>query len=168
MRCPYCQADDTKVVDSRLASAGASVRRRRECLSCTERFTTFETAELMMPRIIKNDGVREPFDEEKLRRGMSRALEKRPVAIEDIDSALDSIKYHLHRCGERELPSSQLGAWVMDALRELDEVAYVRFASVYQQFQNIDDFRQELDRLQEQPDSLPNSLIEKEAVADGV
>ncbi|MBI5451422.1 MAG: transcriptional regulator NrdR [Gammaproteobacteria bacterium] len=150
MRCPFCQAEDTKVIDSRLASDGAAVRRRRECQQCAERFTTFETAELVLPRIIKSDGSREPFNEDKLRRGIGRAVEKRPVATEDIDAALDRIKHRLHVSGEREIPSRDLGAWVMDELRDLDEVAYVRFASVYQQFQNIDAFREEIERLQQQ------------------
>lgn len=147
MRCPFCQADDTKVIDSRLASAGASVRRRRACLHCSERFTTFETAELALPRIIKNDGKHEPFDEEKLKRGLARALEKRPVAYDDIDSAISRIKHRLHTCGERELPSRVLGEWVMEELRQLDKVAYVRFASVYRSFQDIDAFQEEIERL---------------------
>ncbi len=158
MRCPFCQADDTKVIDSRLASEGATVRRRRECLHCSERFTTFETAELLMPRLVKSDGSREPFDEEKLRRGISRALEKRPVSTEDIDAALNRITHRLHVCGERELPARQLGAWVMDELRNLDEVAYVRFASVYQSFQNIEAFQEEIERLRKQLGSSRKQL----------
>lgn len=148
MRCPFCEADDTKVIDSRLASAGASVRRRRECQQCHERFTTFETAELALPRIIKNDGSHEPFDEEKLKRGFSRALEKRPVTCDAIDAAINRIQHRLHTCGERELSSRLLGEWVMDELRSLDQVAYVRFASVYRSFQDINAFQEEIDRLQ--------------------
>jgi len=148
MRCPFCEAEDTKVIDSRLASAGASVRRRRECMNCNERFTTFETAELVLPRIIKNDGKHEPFDEEKLKRGFARALEKRPVAYDDIDSAISRIKQRLHTCGERDLSSRILGEWVMKELRQLDEVAYVRFASVYRSFQDINAFQEEIARLQ--------------------
>lgn len=148
MHCPFCEADDTKVIDSRLASAGATVRRRRECLHCSERFTTFETAELVLPRIIKNTGKHEPFDENKLRRGLARALEKRPVSCDDIDLAINRIKQRLHNSAERELSSQLLGAWVMEELRQLDEVAYVRFASVYRSFQDISAFQEEVDRLQ--------------------
>lgn len=148
MRCPFCGADDTKVIDSRLANEGDAVRRRRECLTCSERFTTFETAELAFPRIVKNDGSREPYDEEKLRGGVLRALEKRPVAIEDIETAINHIKHRIRASGERELNSRVIGEWVMDELRELDEVAYVRFASVYQSFQDVNAFREEIERLQ--------------------
>lgn len=148
MRCPFCGAGDTKVIDSRLANEGASIRRRRECSACAERFTTFETAELVYPRIVKHDGSREPFDEEKLRRGMLRALEKRPVGIERIESAIDRLKRQLHAAGEREIRSRVLGEWVMNELRELDEVAFVRFASVYRRFQDVNAFREEIERLQ--------------------
>lgn len=134
--------------DSRLISDGAQVRRRRECLSCGERFTTFESAELSMPRVVKQDGTFQPFDEDKLRRGMLRALEKRPVSIEQIDGALIRIKNKLRATGEREIKSDLVGELVMSALKELDQVAYVRFASVYRSFQDIDEFRQELDKLQ--------------------
>ncbi|MBV1874976.1 MAG: transcriptional regulator NrdR [Gammaproteobacteria bacterium] len=148
MLCPFCQAQETKVNDSRLVSDGAQVRRRRECLSCGERFTTFESAELSMPRVVKQDGTFQPFDEDKLRRGMLRALEKRPVSIEQIDGALIRIKNKLRATGEREVKSDLVGELVMSALKELDQVAYVRFASVYRSFQDIDEFRQELDKLQ--------------------
>lgn len=148
MRCPFCNADDTKVVDSRLASDGGAVRRRRECLQCTERFTTFETAELALPRIIKTDGKHEPFDEEKLRRGLLRALEKRPVKIDDIEASITHIKHHMHTSGEREVESRTLGEWVMEELRHLDDVAYVRFASVYRSFQDIKAFQEEIERMQ--------------------
>ncbi len=154
MRCPFCGEAETKVIDSRLASEGNAIRRRRECLSCGERFTTFETAELVFPRIVKNDGSREPFNEDKLRRGMLRALEKRPVNIDDIELAMSRIKRRLHTCGEREVPSRLLGEWVMDELRELDEVAYVRFASVYRSFQDVNAFREEIERLQALPPEL--------------
>jgi len=147
MRCPFCSEDETKVIDSRLASDGNAIRRRRECMACGERFTTFETAELVFPRIVKSDGTREPFNEEKLRRGMLRALEKRPVNIDDIELALNRIKHHLHTNGEREVMSRQLGDWVMDELRVMDEVAYVRFASVYRSFQDIHAFQEEIERL---------------------
>lgn len=148
MHCPFCEATDTKVIDSRLVSDGGQIRRRRECLSCRERFTTFEAAELLMPRIIKQDGTREPFNEEKLRSGLSRALEKRPVSVEDIEAAITHIKRGLQSLGERELPSLEVGERVMEALRNLDQVAYVRFASVYRSFQDISEFQQEIDRLQ--------------------
>jgi transcriptional repressor NrdR len=148
MRCPFCAADDTRVIDSRLANGGASIRRRRECTGCSERFTTFETAELVYPHIVKQDGTREPFNEDKLRRGIRRALEKRPVDTEQSEAAVDRIKHRLHVSGEREVRSRELGEWVMDELRALDEVAYVRFASVYRRFQDINAFREEIDRLQ--------------------
>ncbi len=151
MRCPFCFAADTKVIDSRLTSEGDMVRRRRECLSCSERFTTYETAELVMPRIIKSDGCREPFNDEKLRAGILRALEKRPVSTENIDAALNRIKHQLRGSGEREVKSRTLGEWVMNELRELDEVAYVRFASVYLRFENVSAFREEVERLEKKP-----------------
>jgi len=136
------------VIDSRLVAEGGQVRRRRECLSCKERFTTYEVAELLMPRIIKSDGTREPFDEAKLRSGLLRALEKRPVSVEEIEAAITVIKHSLQTTGEREVPSRLVGEEVMAQLRELDQVAYVRFASVYRSFQDISEFRAELDRLE--------------------
>ncbi len=151
MRCPFCGADDTKVIDSRLANEGDSVRRRRECLTCSERFTTFETAELALPRIVKTDGVREPFDEEKMRRGMQRALEKRPVDTEKIEAAISRIKHMLRSTGDREVPSRRLGEWVMDALADLDQVAYIRFASVYRSFEDVSAFREAIERLENEP-----------------
>lgn len=147
MYCPFCNADDTRVVDSRLVADGTQVRRRRECVECSERFTTYESAELHMPRVIKSDGRREGFNEEKLRAGLQRALEKRPVPIEKIESALGQIKHVLQVAGEREVPSRTIGEAVMQQLRELDEVAYVRFASVYRSFQDISAFQDELNRL---------------------
>ncbi len=152
MRCPFCSADETKVIDSRLASDGFSVRRRRECLSCGERFTTFETAELVMPRVIKSDGSREPFNEDKLRSGIQRALEKRPVSTEQIEKAINRIKQQMRATGEREVRGSEIGEWVMDSLRDLDQVAYVRFASVYRSFQDVDAFRKEIERLENKVD----------------
>lgn len=149
MHCPFCSTDDTKVIDSRLVSEGDQVRRRRECLSCHERFTTYEVAELMMPKIIKTDGTREPFDDTKLRAGFQRSLEKRPVSVERIESAISQIKHDLQATGERELASRVVGEKVMDQLRQLDQVAYVRFASVYRSFQDVEEFRQEIDRLSE-------------------
>lgn len=147
MHCPFCKATDTKVYDSRLVAEGDQVRRRRECLSCKERFTTFETAELVMPRVVKQDGTRQPFDEDKLNRGIQRALEKRPVSIESIEKAINNIKYRLRATGERELKSLRIGEEVMKELRDIDEVAYVRFASVYRSFQDINEFKEEIDRL---------------------
>lgn len=152
MRCPFCSADETKVIDSRLASEGFSVRRRRECLACGERFTTFETAELVMPRVIKSDGSREPFNEDKLRSGIQRALEKRPVSTEQIEQAINRIKHSARATGEREVRGSEIGEWVMEELRKLDEVAYVRFASVYRSFQDVDAFRKEIERLESEAD----------------
>jgi transcriptional repressor NrdR len=147
MYCPFCNADDTKVVDSRLVADGGQVRRRRECAACSERFTTYEMAELVMPRVIKTDGTREVFDEEKLRAGLQRALEKRPVSIEQIEVALTQIRHFLQVTGEREVSSRIIGEEVMAKLRELDEVAYVRFASVYRSFQDLSEFQDELNRL---------------------
>ncbi len=147
MFCPFCNADDTKVVDSRLVANGGQVRRRRECVECSERFTTYELAELVMPRVIKTDGSRQSFDEDKLRAGLQRALEKRPVSIEQIEVAISQIKHFLRVTGEREVPSQLIGEEVMRQLRELDEVAYVRFASVYRSFQDISEFQAELNRL---------------------
>lgn len=151
MHCPFCGAQDTKVIDSRLANDGAMVRRRRECLTCNERFTTFETAELVMPRIIKNDGRREPFDEEKLQAGIQRALEKRPVGTEEIETAVSRIKKRLRATGDREVPAQQLGEMVMDELRDLDQVAYVRFASVYRSFEDVSAFQEEIEMLKNVP-----------------
>lgn len=147
MHCPFCGAYDTKVVDSRLVAEGDQVRRRRECIECEERFTTFETAELVLPRIIKQDGTRQPFNEEKLRAGMLRALEKRPVSLERLEEALARIKHKLRATGEREVSSLKVGEHVMDELKALDEVAYIRFASVYRSFQDINAFRDEVERL---------------------
>jgi len=150
MHCPFCNHEDTKVIDSRLAGEGAQVRRRRECEKCGERFTTFETAELVMPRIVKSNGTREPFNEHKLRAGMMRALEKRPVSTEAIEAAVARITHKLQVTGERELRSLQVGERVMEELKALDEVAYVRFASVYRSFQDVNEFREEIERLQDE------------------
>jgi transcriptional repressor NrdR len=147
MKCPFCGANDTKVIDSRLVTEGEQVRRRRECTECSERFTTFEGAELVMPRLIKSNGVREPFNEDKLKAGVSRALEKRPVSIEDIDSIIIRVKQRLRATGEREVASRLVGEAVMEELRAVDQVAFVRFASVYRSFQDIEEFRAEIDKL---------------------
>ena len=151
MHCPFCSNDETKVIDSRLVAEGAQVRRRRECLHCGERFTTYETAELVLPRIIKQDGSREPFDEEKLRSGLLRALEKRPVSVESIEAELDQIKHRLRATGEREIKSLQVGESVMESLKALDQVAYVRFASVYRSFQDLAEFRDAIESLEAEP-----------------
>src|SRR5579871_3528281 len=148
MYCPFCNAEDTKVIDSRLVGGGTGVRRRRECVGCKERFTTFETAELVMPRVIKQDGRRSPFDEAKLRAGMTKALEKRPVSVEQIEAAINRVMHSLRATGERELSSKFIGEVVMDELRSLDQVAYVRFASVYRSFQDVNAFHEEIQRLQ--------------------
>ncbi len=147
MHCPFCGAIDTKVIDSRLVSEGNHVRRRRECVTCEERFTTYETAELVMPRIIKQDGIREPFNEDKLLAGLNKALEKRPVSVEKVEEAVNRIKAQLRSTGEREIQSRDVGEQVMKELRDLDEVAFVRFASVYRSFKDLNEFRAEIDRL---------------------
>lgn len=153
MHCPFCSHGETKVIDSRLSSEGRQIRRRRECLECGERFTTFETAELVMPRLVKRDEAREPFDEAKLRSGMVRALEKRPVSMEDVEAAIARIIHRLQTMGEREIPSRLVGEMVMEELRRMDEVAYVRFASVYRSFQDVTEFQDEIHRLREMADA---------------
>lgn len=145
--CPFCADSETKVIDSRLVGEGNQVRRRRECQQCGERFTTFETAELVLPRVIKNNGSRQPFDEDKLRSGLLRALEKRPVDLEAIEATMDRIKHRLRATGEREVNTREVGEMVMDELRELDDVAYVRFASVYRSFQDVNEFQQEIEAM---------------------
>lgn len=154
MKCPFCNNNDTKVIDSRLAGEGSQIRRRRECEDCGERFTTYETVELVMPRIIKRGGERVPFDENKLRAGLMRALEKRPVEADAVEAAIAYIVRKLRASGEREVGSLYLGELVMDRLRGLDEVAYVRFASVYRSFQDIDEFREEIARLEANSSSV--------------
>ncbi|MBK1722727.1 transcriptional regulator NrdR [Thiocystis violacea] len=151
MRCPFCGAQDTKVVDSRLSGEGDQVRRRRKCVVCSERFTTYESAELNLPRIVKRDGSRVPFDGRKLRSGMMRALEKRPVSTEQVDMAMSRIQRRLMSTGDSELPALRVGEMVMDELRQLDQVAYVRFASVYRHFEDVEAFREEIERLERQP-----------------
>src|SRR5262245_56175501 len=149
MHCPFCGHVETKVNDSRLASEGRQIRRRRECLSCGERFTTFETAELLMPLVIKSDRSREAFDATKVRAGMARALEKRPVGPEAIDEAVSRICHKLRVQGEREIPSRAVGELVMEELRGIDEVAFVRFASVYRSFQDVEEFHHDIERLRQ-------------------
>ena len=152
MHCPFCDNEETKVIDSRLAGEGRQVRRRRECVQCHERFTTFESAELLMPRLVKRDDTREPFDENKMRAGIVRALEKRPVSSEKIEEIVAGIKHRLQTEGEQEVPARIVGEMVMDALHGVDEVAYVRFASVYRSFQDVTEFQDEIQRLQEMSD----------------
>lgn len=147
MHCPFCQAEDTRVIDTRLVGGGEQVRRRRECQSCAERFTTYEGAELVMPRVIKSNGAREPFNEDKLRAGLVRALEKRPVSVEQRETILNHIQHELRASGERELPSRTIGEAVMTQLKKIDQVAYVRFASVYRDFQDISEFQDEIAKL---------------------
>jgi transcriptional repressor NrdR len=148
MRCPFCGTQDTRVIDSRLANEGDHVRRRRECIACKERFTTFETAELVMPRVVKRDGIREPFDENKLRSGMLRALEKRPVSSDAIEEAVNHIKKALLSSGDREVDAKEIGEKVMHELSLLDHVAFVRFASVYRSFQDVSEFTDMIEGLQ--------------------
>lgn len=145
----FCSASDTKVIDSRLVADGHQVRRRRQCLACSERFTTFETAELVMPRVIKSNGNREPFDENKMVGGLQRALEKRPVSADSIELAISTIKSKLRATGEREVPSKLIGNLVMEQLKELDKVAYIRFASVYRSFEDVREFGEEIAKLED-------------------
>jgi transcriptional repressor NrdR len=151
MHCPFCGHEETKVIDSRLAGDGRQIRRRRECLACSERFTTFESAELVMPVVVKGDEAREPFDVRKLRAGMLRALEKRPVPLEAVEASIERICHRLRALGEREVPARMVGELVMEELHGLDEVAYVRFASVYRRFQDVEAFRREVDALRHRP-----------------
>lgn len=151
MRCPFCGASDTRVVDSRLHEEGTQVRRRRECSACGHRFTTFERPQLAMPQVIKRSGTPEPFDEDKLRGGLERALYKRPVAPEQIDHLVEQLLTRVRAQGERAIPSRQIGEWVMEELRELDQVAFVRFASIYRSFEDVNAFREEIERLEALP-----------------
>jgi transcriptional repressor NrdR len=141
MKCPFCGADDTQVVDSRAAEDGAAIRRRRRCAACDKRFTTYETADIRMPQVVKANGIREEFSEGKLREGFRRALHKRPVSADLMEASVEHIKQRLLSLGEREVPSRLLGDMVMAELIKLDKVAYIRFASVYRSFQDVDDFR---------------------------
>lgn len=148
MHCLFCQHENTRVIDSRVSDDGATIRRRRECEACGERFSTLETIELKLPVIIKSDGRREQFDARKLRQGFDRALQKRPVAEEQIETSMRAVVHQLRMTTEREIGSRRLGEFVMAELRKLDHVGYVRFASVYRSFEDITDFRDELDRLE--------------------
>jgi transcriptional repressor NrdR len=169
--CPFCGHIETKVTDSRLAGEGRQIRRRRECLACGERFTTFESAELLMPMVVKGDRSREPFDEGKLRSGMEKALEKRPVPRAQVDEAVIRIGHKMRALGDREVPSRVIGELVMEELRRLDEVAYVRFASVYRHFEDVEAFHEEIRRLrdqrsEDQPERPPRRPTKRSAIAD--
>ena len=163
MHCPFCQHEDTRVIDSRVSEDGSTIRRRRECEACGERFNTFETAELKLPTLVKSDGRRESFDERKLRTGFERALQKRPVSGEQIDLAMRNVIHALRMSGEREVASRRLGVFVMDELKKLDQVAYVRFASVYRRFEDVADFREEIERLER---DLPGMATEQLPLLD--
>ena len=163
MYCPFCQHDDTRVIDSRVSEDGTSIRRRRECGRCGERFNTLETAELKLPMVVKGDGRREPFDVDKLRLSMQRALHKRPVAEEEIETALRRIVQQARTCGERELASRQLGDFVMAQMRLLDHIGYVRFASVYRRFEDVSEFREEIEMLERE---LPTTQGQLPLLAD--
>ena len=142
MKCPFCGATDTQVIDSRVSEEGDSIRRRRRCADCSKRFTTYETAELRMPQVVKQNGIREEFKREKLRTSFVRALHKRPVPTEYVDAAIQHIEQELLGLGEREIPARRIGEMVMASLYKLDKVAYIRFASVYRSFQDVEDFRE--------------------------
>lgn len=159
MHCPFCSHSDTRVIDSRLLGDGDQIRRRRECQTCKARFTTYETAELSLPRIVKSDGRRETFSDEKLRRGVVKALEKRPVSMERVEGALTLIKRRVRETGEREIDAVKIGELVMEQLRGLDQVAYVRFASVYRSFEDVRAFLEEIERLE---NDLPPDLREQQ------
>ena len=150
MRCPFCSHDDTRVVDSRVTEDGLQIRRRRECPGCNARFSTYETAEIKLPQIVKRDGRREPFNEQKLRGGLARAFEKRAVSIETIDRVIDVVMRKLRTSGEREVPAGKIGEWMMEELKRIDQVAYVRFASVYRRFEDVQAFREEVERLEKE------------------
>ena len=151
MYCPFCGHQETKVVDSRLAGDGYQTRRRRECIECSERFTTFESAELVLPKLIKRDESREPFNESKLRSGILVSTEKRPISIESIEELISRIIRKVQKLGEREIQSRTLGEIVMLELREIDEIAFVRYASVYRRFQDIEEFEKEIESLRDTP-----------------
>ena len=160
MWCPFCNHDDTRVVDSRVTGDGMQIRRRRECVSCASRFNTYETPELRAPRVIKAGGVREAFSEDKLRNGMLRALEKRPVRTREIERAIRSLLREIRSVEDAEIPSSLIGEWVMRELSQLDQVAYVRFASVYRRFEDVQAFLDEIERLEkENPGAMDKRQI---------
>lgn len=152
MKCPFCFADDTSVIDSRVSDDGQKIRRRRRCQSCDKRFTTYETVELRLPQVVKHDGSRAEFDRNKLLTGFKRALHKRPVPTSYVDAAIDRIMQKFLSMGEREVSSRSIGECVMEELYKLDQVAYIRFASVYKSFQDVDDFRDAIREVQNPPE----------------
>lgn len=172
MRCPFCGAIDTRVIDSRLVGDSDQVRRRRECNDCEERFTTYESAELNLPRVVKSRGNREPFSDNKLQAGFQKALEKRPVSVEAIDEAVARVRHRCLVAGDREIDALRIGGWVMDELKELDHVAYIRFASVYRRFEDAAAFREAIETLEKQPTGAEAqnqlSLLTGDDVADAV
>jgi transcriptional repressor NrdR len=151
MKCPFCKGPDTQVVDTRENEGGDSIRRRRRCLSCDKRFTTNETVELRMPQVVKQNGMRSEFDDEKLRTSFKRALHKRPVSTELVDAAIDNVTQKVFALGEREIGSRQIGEMVMKELLKLDKVAYIRFASVYKSFQDVGDFADAVEAVRKSP-----------------
>ena len=163
MHCPFCQHDDTRVIDTRVVEEGMAIRRRRECAQCGERYNTYETAELKMPVMVKSNGRREAFEEKKLRTSFERAVQKRPVSGEQIDAAVHAIMHRLMRHVDRELQSRQLGILVMDELKKIDQVAYVRFASVYRKFQDVEEFKEVIERLER---DLPGMAAEQLPLLD--
>ena len=152
MKCPFCKGNDTQVVDTRESEEGDHVRRRRRCLSCDKRFTTYEIVELRMPQVVKQNGMRSEFDEEKLRTSFNRALHKRPVPTELVDTAIDHVIQKIFALGEREVGSRQIGEMVMKELLKLDKVAYIRFASVYKSFQDVGDFTEAVEAVRKSPE----------------
>jgi transcriptional repressor NrdR len=151
MHCPFCKAEDTQVIDSRVSDAGDSIRRRRRCPACNKRFTTYETVELRLPQVVKQDGSRTEFDRERLRTGFMRALHKRPVPTPLVDDAVNAVVQQTLALGEREIPSRRIGEMVMKELSKLDDVAYIRFASVYKSFQDVDDFQDAIKEVRKPP-----------------
>ncbi|MFT5258749.1 MAG: transcriptional repressor NrdR [Saprospiraceae bacterium] len=162
MRCPFCQSEDTRVIDSRESDSGETVRRRRTCQSCSERYTTYERVELHLPQVVKSDNKQEKFSEQKLRDGFSIALQKRPITQEAIESAIQRLLRKFSFSGEDEIKTEEIGSAVMDELRDLDEVAYVRFASVYRRFQDLDEFNELVQKLK---DVLPAEPSKKADIA---
>lgn len=159
MHCPFCSNDDTRVIDTRVVEEGMAIRRRRECGHCGERYNTYETAELKMPVMVKSNGRREAFEEKKLRTSFERAVQKRPVSSEQIDAAVHTIMHRLMRHVDRELSSRQLGILVMDELKKMDQVAYVRFASVYRKFQDVEEFKEVIERLERDLPSMADAQL---------
>jgi len=157
MKCPFCGSGETQVIDSRVSEPGDSIRRRRRCSACQKRFTTYETAELRLPQVVKTDGTRADFSVDKIRVGFARALHKRPVPTEYVDAAIDRIVAQVLALGEREIPSRRIGEMVMQELYKLDKVGYIRFASVYRSFQDVSDFRDALREVEAPPPSAKRS-----------